>query len=89
MLAALLLIAAVFGTVGVLGYTLSGPAAGWISKAPQNFAQLEQRIHVLKRPVEEVQKATQQVEKITENKEEGGAGAAPAVTSRGPASATR
>ena len=84
MLAALLLIGAVVGTVGVLGYTLSGPAAGWIAKAPQNFAQLEQRIHVLKRPVEEVQKATQQVEKITENKEEGGAASAPAVTVKGP-----
>jgi predicted PurR-regulated permease PerM len=79
--AALLLIAAVFGTVGVVGYTVSGPAAGWLAKAPQNFAQLEQRLHVLKRPVEEVQKATQQVEKITEN---GNNGDATPVTVKGP-----
>jgi predicted PurR-regulated permease PerM len=79
-IAALLCIASVFGTLAILGYTLAGPAAGWLSKAPQNFAQLEERIHILKKPVEEMQKATEQVEKITEGQHNG----ATPVTVKGP-----
>lgn len=78
--AALLLIVAVVSTVGGLGYTVSGPAVGWLAKAPQNLSQIEERLHVLKRPVEEVQKATEQVERMTEKE----AGGAAAVKVKGP-----
>jgi predicted PurR-regulated permease PerM len=79
-LAALLLIAAVFGTIVGIGFPLASPAADWLAKAPQSLPRLEERLHVLRRPVEELQKATQQVEKIAGND----AGAAPAVTLKGP-----
>ena len=70
--AALLLIFALACGVGGLGYTVSGPAVAWLAKVPQNLSQIQERLHVLKRPVEEVQKATEQVEKMTD-KQAGGA----------------
>src|SRR5277367_2447186 len=39
-IAALLLIVAVFSTVGALGYALSGPTTEWIAKAPQSLPAL-------------------------------------------------
>ena len=36
--AALLIILVFFGGVGALGFTLSGPAADWVSKAPDSLA---------------------------------------------------
>lgn len=59
--------AVVVGLLALLGwggYGLSGPAADWVTKAPQNFAQLEDKVRELLKPVEDVQRATQQVEQL-------------------------
>lgn len=64
---ALLMILVLFGTLGGLGYALAGPAAGWVAKAPESLPRLEQRLSVLKRPIEVFQHATRKVEQMTES----------------------
>ena len=79
-LAALIVILVIFGGVGALGFTLSGPAADWISKAPGSLRRIEDRLFLLKQPIANLQSVTKQVEKITE----GSAPATRAVTVAGP-----
>ncbi len=64
--AALLIILVFFGGVGVLGFTLSGPAADWVSKAPDSLRRIEQRLLVFKQPMADLQSVSKQVEKIAE-----------------------
>ena len=64
--AALLIIFVFFGGVGVLGFTLSGPAADWVSKAPDSLRRIEQRLFVFKQPMADLQSVSKQVEKIAE-----------------------
>ena len=79
--AALFLILLFIGAVAGMGYSLSGPAAEWISKAPQSIARLEERLSAITQPVARVNKASQEVEKIA-----GGPGAdVGSVSLRGPA----
>jgi len=79
-IAALLIILLFIGAAGGLGFSLSGPAAEWISKAPQSLARLEQRFSAVIQPVASVQKASQEVEKIAS-----GPGAdGPSVNVKGP-----
>jgi predicted PurR-regulated permease PerM len=65
-LAALLVILVIFGGVGALGFTLSGPAADWISKAPGSLRRIEDRLFLLKQPIADLQSVTTQIDKITE-----------------------
>ena len=65
--AAILMILVFLGGLGGLGFTLSGPAAGWISKAPESISRLEDRLSVFKTSVQSVQRASKQVEKIAED----------------------
>jgi predicted PurR-regulated permease PerM len=55
MLAAALLILALFSVVVFIGYAISVPAAGWIAKAPQGIAVLEQKLSFLRGPINMVQ----------------------------------
>ena len=58
----------VFGLLGLLGlgiYELSGPAYDWMSQAPKSLRKVEDKLRALKKPVQTVSKATEQVEKIT------------------------
>jgi predicted PurR-regulated permease PerM len=64
--AALVIILVFFGGVGVLGFTLSGPAADWVSKAPESLRRIEQRLFVFKQPMADLQSVSKQVEKIAE-----------------------
>src|SRR6266566_5160351 len=66
-ISALLIILVLFGALGVLGSTLSGPTAGWIARAPETLPLLEKRLSVLREPIDKMQKATKQVEQITAN----------------------
>ena len=66
--------------LGALGgglYQLSGPAYEWASRAPQSLRRVELRLRELKRPVQTIGKATEQVEKIADVT---GGRAAPTVT---------
>jgi predicted PurR-regulated permease PerM len=69
-----------FAVVGLLVYAVAGPAASWVGKAPESLPRIEQRLTVLKRPIDRILNTTQQVEKMTEAP---GAGA-PSVTVKGP-----
>lgn len=55
--------------VGVLGtgvYLLAGPAAEWVDRAPTSIVRLEEKLRILQRPVEQVQRAKKEVEKLTQ-----------------------
>jgi predicted PurR-regulated permease PerM len=65
-IAALLIIVVFFGGMGALGFTLSGPAADWVSKAPDSLRRIEDRLFVFKQPIADLQSVSKQVEKIAE-----------------------
>jgi predicted PurR-regulated permease PerM len=64
----------VLGLLAVLGsglWYLSGPASAWLSRAPQSMATVERKLQDLRRPVERVTEAAQQVEEATDVGEDG------------------
>jgi predicted PurR-regulated permease PerM len=63
-LAAGLVLAAVLGALGFGVYQLAQPAADWMARAPQEIRRLERALRPLTLPVEKVQRATEQVERI-------------------------
>jgi predicted PurR-regulated permease PerM len=62
MLAALLLILAVFGTVVGLGAAIAGPASTWAAKLPEGIPRLQERFSFLQAPINTLQRFLQQVE---------------------------
>src|SRR4051812_24552050 len=59
----------VLGLLGLLGlgvYELAGPAYDWVQQAPTSLRKLERRVRDLKKPVQNVSKATEQVAKIAQ-----------------------
>jgi predicted PurR-regulated permease PerM len=59
----------ILGVLGAFGwgiYQLSGPAYDWMTRAPQSLRKVEGRLRELKRPVQTIGKATEQVEKIAQ-----------------------
>ncbi|MGH7570579.1 MAG: AI-2E family transporter [Gemmatimonadota bacterium] len=67
-----LVILALLSAVVYGGYSLSGPAAAWVERAPQGMRRVEQRIREIQRPVEEVRQAAEQVEQQVEEMAGGG-----------------
>jgi predicted PurR-regulated permease PerM len=65
-LGALLLVVALMGGIGGLGWALSAPAAAWLAKVPQTMTRLEWKLEALKEPVQQMQQATKKVEKMTD-----------------------
>jgi predicted PurR-regulated permease PerM len=64
MLAALLLILALFGTIVGLGTAISGPAGTWAAKLPEGIPRLQERLSFLRAPIDTLQLFLQQVENI-------------------------
>jgi predicted PurR-regulated permease PerM len=64
--AALVIIFVFFGSFGALGFALSGPAADWISRAPDDFRRIEERFFAFKKPMEDIQDLSDQVDGITD-----------------------
>lgn len=58
----ILLLGAIAGT----GYYLAGPAAAWIQRAPGSMDQAKDRIAVLRRPVDQVTRAAEEVEEAAD-----------------------
>jgi len=78
LLAALLLILALFGTIGGLGTAVSGPAGAWAAKLPEGIPRLEERLSFMRAPIDSLRRFWLKVEDV------GGTGpssnaAAPAV----------
>jgi predicted PurR-regulated permease PerM len=67
-------------TLVVSGWYLSGPAAEWLSRAPESMATVQRKLETLRRPVEQVSQAAVQVEAATEV----GADGTPQVEIKGP-----
>jgi predicted PurR-regulated permease PerM len=62
MLAALLLILALFGTIVGLGAAIAGPASTWAAKLPEGIPRLQERLSFLQAPINTLQRFLQQVE---------------------------
>jgi predicted PurR-regulated permease PerM len=56
MLAALLLILAVFGTIVGLGAAIAGPASTWAAKLPEGIPRLQERLSFLQAPINTLQR---------------------------------
>ena len=65
-LAALLLILALFGTIVGVGTAISGPARTWAAKLPEGIPRLEERLSFMRAPINTLQLFLQQVEDIGE-----------------------
>jgi predicted PurR-regulated permease PerM len=84
-LAALLLILALFGTIVGLGTAISGPAGTWAAKLPEGIPRLQERLSFLRDPINTLQRFLQQVDNF------GGTGPSPnaATAARGPTLLTK
>ena len=69
-LAALLLIVVLFGILGAVGFAVSLPASGWLSKAPQALTALQQRLGFLREPIRYVQHGWQQMQQAISGTEQ-------------------
>ena len=64
--AAILVILLLFGTLGGLGTALSVPAASWAQKLPSGIPKLEERLSFLSRPIAAFQKFIDQAQGLTQ-----------------------
>jgi predicted PurR-regulated permease PerM len=84
-LAAVLLILTLFGTIVGLGTAISGPAATWAAKLPEGIPRLQERLSFMREPIDTLQRLLQQVEDF------GGTGPSPSASAsaRGPTLLTK
>src|ERR1051326_701166 len=61
-LAALLLILALFATIVGLGTAISGPAGTWAAKLPEGIPRLQERLSFMREPIDTLQRFFHQVE---------------------------
>ena len=62
-LSSAMLLAGLIGAIGYGVFSLSGPAAGWLEKAPFSLHQLQSKLYPLQKPMQQVQQATGELEK--------------------------
>lgn len=65
-LSAALLVALLLGLIGGGVYSLSEPARVWMAKAPSSIQTVQNRLRVLRKPVEQVSRTADQVEAATD-----------------------
>jgi predicted PurR-regulated permease PerM len=82
-LAALLLILALFGTIVGLGTAISGPAGTWAAKLPEGIPRLQERLSFMREPIDTLQRFLQDVENF------GGTGPSPSAAASGPTLLTK
>ena len=58
LLASAVVVVATIGVVGVGVAVLAGPATEWLERAPQSLQKIEQRFLFVRKPIEDIQKAT-------------------------------
>lgn len=61
-----IILLALLGGLGFAVYQLAQPAYDWVEKAPQSLRRVERKLRDLKKPVQTLGKATEQVEKIAQ-----------------------
>jgi predicted PurR-regulated permease PerM len=62
---ALILILLLFGSITVVGFTISVPASGWIQKAPEVLPSLKEKLKALRQPIDYMQQAFKEIEDVT------------------------
>ena len=62
---AALVVSAMLGTIALGVYQVASPAGEWIGKLPQTVRQVERKLKGVRQSVEEVTKATQEVDRLT------------------------
>jgi AI-2E family transporter len=62
---ALILILLVFGSIVVVGFSISVPASGWIQKASEVLPSLKDKLKVLRQPIDYMQQAIKEIEDVT------------------------
>jgi predicted PurR-regulated permease PerM len=65
-LASLLLILALFGTIVGLGAAISSPARTWAAKLPEGIPRLQERLSIMREPIDTLKGFLNQVEEIGE-----------------------
>ena len=65
-LGAAVVILALLGGVGGVGYSVADPAREWVQKAPQSLAKVQAWLRELRRPVDQMTRTAEQVEAATE-----------------------
>ena len=65
-LASAIIVAGALGLIIGAVVTLAGPAQEWVTRLPASFDKLEQRLKLIKKPIAEIQRATEQIENVTE-----------------------
>jgi predicted PurR-regulated permease PerM len=66
LVAALAIIIVLFGSFVGLGAALSGPAVSWAQKHPEGLPRLQERLTLLSKPIQTLQKLLHQAEGLTE-----------------------
>jgi len=85
-LSAAIIVLGLLGGFGLGAYTLSDPLAYWLEQGPRIFPEIERKLHILKEPVKELQKASKEVEKMASVEDEEEAADIPKVVIQEPAS---
>ena len=62
--AAIIMIVCLFGVIATVVFTVSGPASGWISKAPEVLPLLKQKLVPLRGPIDYLQSAFKELEEV-------------------------
>jgi hypothetical protein len=63
-LGAIVVVLAVLVGIGYGIYTPTGPTADWVARAPQSMHQIQSKLRALRKPVQQVQEAAEQVQSI-------------------------
>ena len=64
-ISAALVLLSLLGVMGVTAYNLAAPAAQWMQRGPEGMAEVRRKFETLRRPVEQVTQAAQQVQNAT------------------------
>jgi predicted PurR-regulated permease PerM len=65
-IAAALIVIAALALIIFSVIQLAGPAQDWVARVPASFGRIEERLKLIKKPIQELQKATEQIENATE-----------------------
>jgi predicted PurR-regulated permease PerM len=60
----LILILLLFGSIAVIGFSISVPASGWIQKTPEVLPSLKEKLNVLRQPIDYMQRAFKEIEEV-------------------------
>lgn len=61
-ISAALLLIGLLGAIGTTAYNLAAPAAQWMQRGPEGMAEVQRKFEMLRRPVEQVTQAAQEVQ---------------------------